>query len=112
MGTVHVAGSSILPHDVAATHHPDVRHLNEEVFKMEKTTLRSRSYPVFAVKVPDIYNWVVKPPANVFYLRADDIFNLLHLMRLDSNFVRIWALYMAQLVYNDNEKNVVVRDPY
>ena len=37
---------------------------------------------------------------------------MLHLMRLDSNFVRLWALYMAQLVYNDNVKNVAVGDPY
>jgi hypothetical protein len=82
---VHWLGEPILPPEVVERMTGDLRSVHDTVLHVEKELLkmRSPSYPVHVVKVPKGMGFVDNHPAEVFFIRFDDIFNLFHLRRLD-----------------------------
>jgi hypothetical protein len=64
------------------------------------------------VKVPPGVGFVDKYPAEVFFIRFDDIFNVFHLRRLDPTLVRLVALRMAHDIMEENTPGVAIMDPF
>jgi hypothetical protein len=57
--------------------------------------MASPTYPLFVAKVSEGIGFVHKHPADVFFLRIEDIFSIFHMNRLHENMVRLFALSEA-----------------
>ena len=62
--------------------------------------------------VPEGLDFVDTPPADKFYVRFDEIFNLFHLRMLYPSLLCISVLHQAYLAKADPNINVAVGDPY
>ena len=58
------------------------------------------------------FHFVDTPPADKFYVRFDEIFNLFHLRMLYPLLLHLSALHQAYLAKADPNINVAVGDPY
>ena len=78
---IHILGKPMLPPEVLLILTPDMRTLHDSVLFIENELLKSKSpsYPLFLVRVPLGVGFVEKYPAESFYLRFDDIFNVFNL---------------------------------
>jgi hypothetical protein len=72
------------------------------------------TYPLFVVNVPKGLDFVDKHPADVFFLRFQDIFSMFHMHRLHRNFVRLFTLAEAYQVRKEQElsPSLAIADPY
>ena len=109
-----MAGEPILPPNVLKSLTGDMRSLHDSVLEVEKQLLQSKSptYPVFVVKVPKGMGFVDKDPAEVFFLRFDDIFNMFHLKWLHPTLVSLVALSMAHQIIREETPGIAIMDPY
>ena len=65
------------------------------------------------MKVPTGYHWNTQTPADKFYIRFDEIFKMMHMLPLQGDMVRLWALHMARSIVDvDQHKDIAVADPY
>ena len=114
MQEIHVAGLAILPKHMLDAVSGDMKSLHDSVLTRELQLLKMNdpAYPVFAVKVPEGMGFVEEPPADVFFLRFDAIFNMFHLKRLDRTMVRLFALSMAHQVIKEKTPRIAIVDPY
>jgi hypothetical protein len=62
--------------------------------------------------VPEGHGFVDTSPAKIFFVRYEDIYNLLHSNRLDYNLVRLYTLHMALKAKREKTKGIVIVDPY
>jgi hypothetical protein len=62
--------------------------------------------------VPEGHGFVDRAPADIFFMRYEDIYNLLHSNRLDYNLVRLYSLHMALKVKREKTKGIMIVDPY
>ena len=110
----HILGKPMLPPEVLPILTPDMRSLHDSVLFIENELLKSRSpsYPLFPVRVPQGVGFVEKYPAESFYLRFDDIFNVFNLRRLDPTIVRLVALKMAHVIMEESTPGVAIMDPF
>ena len=69
-------------------------------------------YTLFAVKVPQNLGFVDTFPADEFYLRFEDIFDIYHFQHLHPSFVRLFALCMAATIAKEEIPGIAVADPY
>ena len=94
----------------------EVKFLTEQVLRQEKFLLTLAicdTFPVLPVRVPDEYaEWIHEYPAEVFYVSFEEIFNMLHLYRLDSSLLRLWALHLTSAIITDKIEDIVIADPY
>ena len=76
--------------------------------------MRYPTYPVFVAKVPTGFGFVDKAPADVFFLRFEDIFNMFHFQRLHRNWLRLFALAEAYQLIQETEytPKIAIADPY
>ena len=111
---IHWLGEPILPPHVVQNMTGDMRSLHDGVLQLEKDLLRMKSptYPVFVVKVPKGMGFLDKSPAEVFFIRFDDIFNMFHLKRLHPTLVRLVALSMAHQIIREDTPGIAIMDPY
>ena len=74
----HILGKPMLPPEVLPLLTPDMRSLHDSVLFIEKELLKSRSptYPLFPVRVPLAVGFVDKYPAELFFLKFKDLFNV------------------------------------
>ena len=79
-----MAGVPILPDNRLPLVSGEMRSLHESVLRRELELLKMKdpAYSVFAAKVPVDWGFCDKPPADVMFLRFDDIFNMFHTRRL------------------------------
>ena len=112
----HVAGSPILPPDKLNQQVGVLKNLHDLVLREEKILLQMPypTYPVFVAKVPKGFGFVDKPPADVFFLRFDDIFAMFHFQRLHRSWVRLFALSEAYQLIQEREytPKIAIIDPY
>ena len=73
---------------------------------------KKRAYPVWTVMVPEGFHFVDTPPADKFYVRFDEIFNLFHLRMLYPSLLRLSALHQAYLAKANQNIDMAVGDPY
>ena len=92
----------------------DMRGLHDSILFIEKELVKSSSpsYPLFVVRVPLGVSFVDKYPAELFFLRFDDIFNVFNLRRLDPTLVRLVALKMTHDIMEERTPGVVIMDPF
>ena len=48
----------------------------------------------------------------MFYVRFEEIFNMLHLRRLDSSLLSLWVLHLVTAIRTDNVQDIAIADPY
>ena len=84
------------------------------VLQIEQDLLKisNPGYPLHVAKVPPGMGFVDKDPANLFFIRFDEIFNLMHLKRLAPCFIRLVALKMQLDIMAENTKKVAIMDPF
>ena len=75
--------------------------------------MKHPGYPLFTVKVPKNLGFVTIYPADEFYLRFEDIFELYHMqLKLHPTIVRLFALHMADIVIKEQIPGIAIADPY
>jgi hypothetical protein len=91
-----------------------MKRLHERVLRRELELLKLKhpTYPVFAIKVPEGFGFVDRPPMYLFYLRFDDIFNMLNKKWLHRSMARLFVLSLAYQVTREKTPNIVILDPY
>ena len=96
--TYHVLGELILSLQWLQNEFSDLRSLHDIIYRTENCLLgmKDPTYPVFVAKVPVGMGFVDYKPADVFFLRFDDLFGLFHMKRLNQNLVILFALSEAK----------------
>ena len=111
---LHVAGKPMLPPAMLKAASGAMRNVHDSVLHLESLYLRDKNppLPVFNVKVPKGKVFVDGAPADLFFLRFDDIFQLLNTKRLDYTLVRLFSLHMAMKVEREKIPSIAIVDPY
>ncbi len=80
MWRIHVAGEPMLPKNLRKLASSELQSVHDGVLMIERRLLADKdpSHPVFMVKVPPGLGFVDNAPADLFFLRFDDIFNMFH----------------------------------
>jgi hypothetical protein len=63
-------------------------------------------------KVPTGFGFVNTYPADLIFIRYEDIFRLLHMQQLDRSLVRLISLSMAHDIAMENTTHIAIMDPY
>jgi hypothetical protein len=110
---MHIPGQSMLQKERLNIASGDMKSLDECVLRreLELLKLKHSSYPVFAVKVPEGLGFVDRPPGDVFYLRFDDIFNMLNTKWLNRSMVRLFVLSLAYQFTREKTPGIAILDP-
>ena len=69
-------------------------------------------YPLYPVKVPKNLGYADEYPADVFFQRFEEIFDMYHMKRLPICFVRLLALSMQYQVMKEETPVIAIMDPY
>ncbi|XP_051190298.2 uncharacterized protein [Lolium perenne] len=93
---------------------PDMRSVHDAILTKEKLLLKDRnpSYPILIAKVPTGFGFVNTYPADLIFIRYEDIFRLLHMQQLDRSLVRLISLSMAHDIAMENTTHIAIMDPY
>ncbi|KAK1678154.1 hypothetical protein QYE76_039002 [Lolium multiflorum] len=111
---MHHLGQPMLPAHIVQQVTPDMRSLHDAVLMKEDLLLRDRnpSYPVLTAKVPTGFGFVTTYPADLMFIRYEDIFRLLNMQQLDRNLVRLLSLSMAHDIAMENTTDIAIMDPF
>ncbi|KAK1613543.1 hypothetical protein QYE76_019060 [Lolium multiflorum] len=111
---LHHIGQPMLPAHVVDKLTPDMRNVHETILMKEKLLLKERnpSYPILIAKVPTGFGFVNTYPADLIFIRYEDIFRLLHMQQLDRNLVRLVSLSMAHDIAMENTAHIAIMDPF
>jgi hypothetical protein len=110
----HVLGKPILPKHLSEKLRGDMRSLHDGIWHVEQCLLESPNpgYPLFVGKVPKGFGFVDSAPADIMFLRFEDIFKMYHQKRLHQSLVRLVALRMAFDLSKTKNRQVAIMDPY
>ncbi|KAK1660429.1 hypothetical protein QYE76_048588 [Lolium multiflorum] len=80
----HHLGEPMLPEHVLKVLTPDMRSLHNSVLYVEKQLLNAKdpAFPLYAVRVPTGMNFVEKYPADLCFIRFNDIFPVFRMQML------------------------------
>ena len=103
-----------MPPEVLNVMTGEMRSVHDNIVHNEKQLLSMKhpSYPVYVVKVPRALGFVDTNPAEVFFIRYEDVFMVFHLGRLDPSVVRLVLLNMAHDIITEKTPNVAIMDPF
>jgi len=92
----------------------DMRSLHDGVLYVEKNLIKedNSTYPFYIGKVPQGLGFVDKDPADLFFMRFNDIFDMFHMKALHPSMVRLVALSMAHQLIKENTPNIAIIDPF
>jgi hypothetical protein len=112
--TAHIAGQPMLIKGMLANAGDAIVNLHESIQYLEEHLLKEKNprYPVYRIKVPEGHGFIDRAPADIFFVRYEDIYNVLHSKRLDYNLVRLYSLHMALKAKREKTKGIVIVDPY
>jgi hypothetical protein len=81
---------------------------------LENQLLKERNpgYPVHVVKVPTNVGFVDGYPRDLFFIRFEDIFRILHTFRMDKSLVRLISLSMVHDIIIERRGRVAIMDPF
>lgn len=110
----HVLGQPMVHPEILKLLTGDMRSLHDSVLHLENDLLKSKtpSYPLHVAKVPAGYGFVDGYPADLIFIRFDDIFNLFNIRRLHRTFIRLVALKMAYTIMIEKTPGIAVMDPF
>ena len=111
---IHCIGQPILPAEVVSKLTGEMQSVHNTVLHLEEDLLKERhpSYPLFVAKVPSGVGFVDQHPAELFFIRFDDVFNVFHLRRLDRTLVRLVTLSVAHDCTSEKTPNIAIMDPF
>jgi hypothetical protein len=111
---MHIAGQPMLTKEMLANAGGAIMNLHDNIQYLEEHLLQEKNpgYPVYTIKVLEGHGFVDTSPAKIFFMRYEDIYNLLHSNRLDYNLVRLYTLHMALKVKREKTKGIVIVDSY
>jgi hypothetical protein len=111
---LHHLGQPMLPANIVSQLTPDMRTLHEAVLTRETRLLGqpNPSYPVITARVPTNFGFVTTYPADLIFIRYEDIFRLFHMQRLDRNLVRLVTLSLAHDLIVEKIPGVAIMDPF
>jgi hypothetical protein len=111
---MHIAGQPMLIKEMLANAGGAIVNLHDIIQYLEERLLKEKNlgYPVYTMKVPEGHGFVDRSPAEIFFVRYKDIYNLLHSNRLDYNLVRLYTLHMALKTKREKTKGIMIVDPY
>ncbi|KAK1660709.1 hypothetical protein QYE76_048868 [Lolium multiflorum] len=111
---LHHLGEPMLPAHYVNKLTPDMRSVHDAILTKEKLLLKDRnpSYPILIAKVPTGFGFVNTYPADLIFIRYEDIFRLLHMQQLDRSLVRLISLSMAHDIAMENTTHIAIMDPY
>jgi hypothetical protein len=111
---VHEAGTGMMNPQLLAVATPHMRHLHHACLYIEQHRIKDKdeSYNVFKVKVPEVLGFIFDVPADIFYVRHSDIFDLLRGIQLHDTLVRLYTLNLASNIIRDGTPGLAIVDPY
>jgi hypothetical protein len=111
---MHIAGQPMLTKEMLANAGGAIVNLHDNIQYLEERLLQEKypGYLVYTIKVPEGHGFVDTSPAEIFFMRYEDIYNLLHSNRLDYNLVRLYTLHMALKEKREKTKGIMIVDPY
>ncbi|KAK1629083.1 hypothetical protein QYE76_003398 [Lolium multiflorum] len=107
-------GQPMLPEHVVKKLTPDMRSLHETVLHVENLLLKSKDpgYPLFVAKVPTGMNFVEKYPADLCFIRFNDIFSIYRMQALHFSVVRLVALSLSTQIVKEETPTITIMDPF
>ncbi|KAK1645350.1 hypothetical protein QYE76_063155 [Lolium multiflorum] len=111
---LHHLGQPMLPEHVVKKLTPDMRSLHETVLHVENLLLKSKDpgYPLFVAKVPTGMNFVEKYPADLCFIRFNDIFSIYRMQALHFSVVRLVALSLSAQIVKEGTPTIAIMDPF
>ena len=111
---LHHLGEPMLPEHVVKKLTPDMRSLHETVRHVENLLLKSKDpgYPLFVAKVPTGMNFVEKYPADLCFIRFNDIFSIYRMQMLHFSVVRLVALSLSSQIVKEGTPTIAIMDPF
>jgi hypothetical protein len=111
---LHEAGTPMMNDQLLAVANAYMRSLHHSCLYIEERRIKDRdeSYLVFQAKVPDVPGFVQDYPADIFYVRHTDIFDMLNGIRLHDTLVRLYSLNTAAAIIKDATPGNAIVDPY
>ena len=82
------------------------------IWKEKLLKERYPSYPVFTVKVATDLGFVTTYPADLCFIRFEDIFRVFHMLRLDRSLVPLVSLSMAHDIIVEKTPHIAIMDPF
>ncbi|KAK1668544.1 hypothetical protein QYE76_056703 [Lolium multiflorum] len=111
---LHHLGQPMLPEHVVKKLTPDMRSLHETVLHVENLLLKSKDpgYPLLVAKVPTGMNFVEKYPADLCFIRFNDIFSIYRMQALHFSVVRLVALSLSAQIVKEETPTIAIMDPF
>ncbi|KAK1628880.1 hypothetical protein QYE76_003195 [Lolium multiflorum] len=111
---LHHLGEPMLPEHVLKVLTGDMASLHNQVLYLEKQLLKSKdpSYPLFVAKVPTGMNFVEKYPADLCFIRFNDIFSIFRMQMLHFSVVRLVALSLSSQIVKEGTPTIAIMDPF
>ncbi|KAK1648196.1 hypothetical protein QYE76_066001 [Lolium multiflorum] len=104
----------MLPEHVLNLLTGDMASLHNQVQYLERQLLKSKnpSYPLFVAKVPTGMNFVEKYPADLCFIRFNDIFSIYRMQMLHFSVVRLVALSLSSQIVKEGTPTIAIMDPF
>jgi hypothetical protein len=104
----------MLPGHVLNILTPNMRSLHNCVLYAEKKLLNSKAlgYPLYVAKVPTGMNFVEKYPADLCFIRFNDIFSIYRMQILHFRVVRLVALSLSSQIIKEGMPTIAIMDPF
>ncbi|KAK1650802.1 hypothetical protein QYE76_068607 [Lolium multiflorum] len=104
----------MLPEHVLKLLTGDMASLHNQVQYLERQLLKSKnpSYPLFVAKVPTGMNFVEKYPADLCFIRFNDIFSIYRMQMLHFSVVRLVALSLSSQIVKEGTPTIAIMDPF
>ncbi|KAK1684215.1 hypothetical protein QYE76_045063 [Lolium multiflorum] len=111
---LHHLGEPMLPEHVLNLLTGDMASLHNQVQYLERQLLKSKnpSYPLFVAKVPTGMNFVEKYPADLCFIRFNDIFSIYRMQMLHFSVVRLVALSLSSQIVKEGTPTIAIMDPF
>jgi hypothetical protein len=111
---MHIAGQPMRTKEMLANTGGAIVNLHNNIQYLGERLLKEKNpeYPVYTIKVPEGHGFVDRAPADIFFVRYEDVYNLLHSNRLDYNLVRLYSLHMALKAKREKTQGIMIVYPY
>ncbi|KAK1608672.1 hypothetical protein QYE76_032345 [Lolium multiflorum] len=110
---LHHLGEPMLPEHVLNLLTGDMASLHNQVQYLERQLLKSKnpSYPLFVAMVPTGMNFE-KYPADLCFIRFNDIFSIYRMQMLHFSVVRLVALSLSSQIVKEGTPTIAIMDPF
>jgi hypothetical protein len=111
---MYVLGEPMLPSEILKDIGASIKDVHDNIMYLEDQLLREKNpgYPLHVVKVPTNVGFVDGYPGDLFFIRFEDIFRILHMFRMDKSLVHLILLSMVHDIIVERRGRIVIMDPF